>query len=222
MKKNFSSKLSGYKKVERISVLGLGGIGANLMLMFRNDEPDLQKAAVGYDDDVLDMSNCNRIPAQLVMIGAAKTAVINTYCFPKAIFWHRRVNKYEDMKNDYVDVDKTLVIDCRDSLRKDIFFDEIAIKLAYNGGNNFALNIEPTASIKYTLDVTETTGSAYAVTPSFYPPPIIASAMGLHVCQFKPMLKKHGMSKYSNFNIAQLINSCVKPIATIPMLQPST
>ena len=187
--------------VRRIVVLGAGGIGGNIPLSIGMIEEVIDNNVLMYivDDDIMEISNMNRIPVPIDAINRYKVDVIHDmsrrvmdgYVSTKK----ERVSNFEELVAEPLnDVDetvrkdkvnevfkelktysdprmrnKTIVIDCRDVLENGVMFPDIDMKLSYNGGNIICISFNPTESVWKTLSIQ--TQSGYEVTPSFYIPP---------------------------------------------------
>lgn len=188
----------------RLVVLGAGGIGGNLPLSIGMSELNFQnlKDLFIVDDDIMEISNMNRIPVDIDAVNHYKVDVIRKKMANTGInvsTKKERVNNFGDLiqepTNDFnfeeepellkdevctalkaEDTYKNpkirnslLVIDCRDVLETGVMFEDIDLKLSYNGGNIMCITFNPTEGAWKTLSTA--TQSGYEVTPSFFIPP---------------------------------------------------
>lgn len=188
--------------IKRIVVLGAGGIGGNIPLSIGMIDEIINKNTALYimDDDIMEISNMNRIPVPIQAINQFKVDVIRNMCRPvmetRVSTKKERVTNFEELiaepinglEDETIPLDavgetfkdpktysdprmrnKTIVIDCRDVLDAGVMFEDIDMKLSYNGGNIMCITFNPTEGVWKTLSVH--TQSGYEVTPSFYIPP---------------------------------------------------
>jgi len=186
----------------KIVVLGAGGIGGNIPLSVGMLDEIISKSTQMYimDDDIMEISNMNRIPVPISAINKYKVDVIkelSTRTMSTPVSTKKeRVSNFEGLiaepANDFGDDDsiqrddvidefkdpetyegkdrgKTIVVDCRDVLDAGVMFDDIDLKLSYNGGNIMCITFNPTEGVWKTLSIYSQSG--YEVTPSFYIPP---------------------------------------------------
>jgi len=166
-------------------IIGAGGIGGNFLNGFGKNED--HRVIVAIDDDIMELSNFNRIPLPLFMIGRDKVSTSsNIYCGVK-----RRVSTTEEFLDCMAEVfeypafrgnqelwaqfayrNGIVVVDARDTSNPDAIFPEIDIKLTYDGGDACCIELNPDYGKEHVLltggDVPERT---YSVTPSFMAPP---------------------------------------------------
>jgi len=187
--------------VKRIVILGAGGIGGNIPLSVGMIEKVITRNTNMFimDDDIMEISNMNRIPVPIDAINRFKVDVIKDMSravMSTAVSTKKeRVSSFEELiaapvnevgeesnpdevLEEFRDADtysdsrmrnKTVVIDCRDVLETGVMFPDIDLKLSYNGGNIMCITFNPTESVWKTLSVQMQSG--YEVTPSFYIPP---------------------------------------------------
>lgn len=188
---------------KRIVILGAGGIGGNVPLSVGMLDEVINKGTAMYimDDDIMEISNMNRIPVPIGAINKYKVDVIKnlsrTTTDVMVSTKKERVSNFEELiadplndfgedetippdevievfkeKETYEDPkirNKTIVVDCRDVLDAGVMFEDIDMKLSYNGGNIMCITFNPTEGVWKTLSVYSQSG--YEVTPSFYIPP---------------------------------------------------
>jgi hypothetical protein len=188
--------------IKRIVVLGAGGIGGNIPLSIGMLDEIIDRNTAMYimDDDIMEISNMNRIPVPISSINKYKVDVIKELCKrtmeTRVSTKKERVSNFDELiaeplneaadegtqpdnvqavfktPSTYSDArmrNKTIVIDCRDVLDAGVMFEQIDMKLSYNGGNIMCITFNPTEGVWKTLSVNVQSG--YEVTPSFYIPP---------------------------------------------------
>jgi len=161
------------KNLKGISVLGAGGLGANLVHFINRTTLGLLPVHV-YDYDLVELSNLNRVPLRLSDIGRKKAEAVCSMPFldygtgGNYKGFDRAVNTGPDLA---LEGENYLVLDTRDTLETDAMFKEIDVKLSYNGGNICQISFNPEPSAHKTLSAPGAHG--YEVTPSFYLPPVI-------------------------------------------------
>lgn len=188
----------------RMVILGSGGIGGNLPLSIGMSELNFENLKDLYivDDDIMEISNMNRIPVDIDAVNHYKVDVIRKKMAISGVHVStkkERVNNFGDLiaepLNDFnteeePDIIKDevspafkeedtyrnpkirnslIVIDCRDVLETGVMFEDIDLKLSYNGGNIMCITFNPTEGAWKTLSTA--TQSGYEVTPSFFIPP---------------------------------------------------
>lgn len=175
-------KLRGEVSDPVVVILGGGGIGANLALSLASG--DIEFAV--FDDDIVEISNLNRIPIPTYSCGTSKVEALKHYIRDtqkhdsssshrsQNFYVRGRVNNMKDifrlcpeLENRYL-----FIVDCRDTLNPDVMFPQIAWKLTYDGGSRICLSRNPTADCHKTLSL-RGARDAYAIIPSFYLPPNI-------------------------------------------------
>ena len=183
-------------------VVGLGGIGNWIAL-------DLALIGVGtlilFDNDKVEASNLNRTLFKLSHIGKAKVQSV------KELISERRKDTIVIMNEELFTIEHLQkldgidwIFDCSDTTR---LKDSIAqlkqkpkyIKLGYDGFEG-TLSIDDFESGKWGSD------SSYTITPSFFAPPQILSALGIT----EMLLVKKQSSKTVNLNVKRLISQISK------------
>jgi len=179
-------------------VVGLGGIGNWVAL-------DLALVGMGtlvlFDNDIIEASNLNRTLFKLSHIGKPKVKAV------KELISERRKDTLVIAKQELFTVEhlKTLegiefIFDCSDTTR---LKDSIAqlkvkpryIKLGYDGFEG-TLCVDDFESGKWGTD------SSYTITPSFFAPPQILSALGI----IELLLIKKQVAKTVNLNVKKIIS----------------
>lgn len=179
-------------------VVGLGGIGNWVAL-------DLALLGMGtlilFDNDKVEASNLNRTLFKLSHIGKTKvTAVkelVNERRKDTLVIVHQELFTVEHLKK-FEGID--FIFDCSDSTK---LKDSIAqlkskpryIKLGYDGFEG-TISIDDFESAKWGSD------SSYTITPSFFAPPQILSALGIT----EMLLVKKQVPKTINLNVKRLIS----------------
>jgi len=178
-------------------VVGLGGIGNWIAL-------DLALIGVGtlilFDNDKVEASNLNRTLFKLSHIGKPKVQAV------KELISERRKDTIVIMNEELFTVEHLqkfegidFIFDCSDTTR---LKDSIAqlkqkpryIKLGYDGFEG-TLSIDDFESGKWGSD------SSYQITPSFFAPPQILSALGI----IEMLLIKKQVSKTVNINVKKIL-----------------
>ena len=179
-------------------VVGLGGIGNWVAL-------DLALLGMGtlilYDDDKVEASNLNRTLFKLSHINKPKVSAIKELISERRkdtiVIVHQELFTVEHLqKLDGID----FIFDCSDSTK---LKDSIAqlktkpryLKLGYNGFEG-TLCIDDFTSGQWGSD------SSYTITPSFFAPPQILSALGI----IELLLIKKQVSKTVNLNVKKIIS----------------
>jgi molybdopterin/thiamine biosynthesis adenylyltransferase len=179
-------------------VVGLGGIGNWVAL-------DLALVGMGtlvlFDNDIIEASNLNRTLFKLSHIGKPKVKAV------KELISERRKDTLVIAKQELFTVEhlKTLegiefIFDCSDTTR---LKDSIAqlkvkpryIKLGYDGFEG-TLCVDDFESGKWGTD------SSYTITPSFFAPPQILSALGI----IELLLIKKQVAKTVKLNVKKIIS----------------
>lgn len=194
----------GENRDKYIILLGAGGIGANLALSLIGKEDEYTVGAI-FDDDVLELSNFNRLPFPIHNVGLNKVDVVNmTNTSLRAE--NCRVSSVDDLntrarrlfantpriipKLERIGAESRrssdgVIVDCRDVLDTESMFSDIDIKLSYNGGNIICITFNPSEGAWKTLSSDESFGS-YETTPSFYIPPVLISEIFVGILSFMP------------------------------------
>lgn len=240
--------------VKHVAILGAGGIGSNIISApsFINDVGSKSDIYI-VDDDLLEISNLNRLPFNLNDINKQKVKIVYNFLrrvmggsYRSISYQAMRVNTIQDFSADRTDVvdrediavdpfwkdtnawydekaketDRrrgTIIIDCRDILEAGVMFDDIDIKLSYNGGNIICLMFNPTESVSKTLSISDSQ-IGYEVTPSFYIPPALISEIALGVVKAFPsswIVGKNRKIKNTRkvvMNIEEMINNSIVSI----------
>jgi sulfur-carrier protein adenylyltransferase/sulfurtransferase len=179
-------------------VVGLGGIGNWVAL-------DLALLGMGtlilYDDDKIEASNLNRTLFKLSHIGQTKTKAV------KELISERRKDTLVIAHSELFTIDHLkklegidFIFDCSDTTR---LKDSIAqlktkpryIKLGYDGFEG-TISIDDFESGKWGSD------SSYTITPSFFAPPQILSALGI----IELLLIKKQVGKTVNLNVKKILS----------------
>ena len=183
-------------------VVGLGGIGNWIAL-------DLALIGVGtlilFDNDIVEASNLNRTLFKLSHIGKPKVQAV------KELISERRkdsitITNEELFTSEHLQKLEGIdwIFDCSDTTR---LKDSIAqlktrpryIKLGYDGFEG-TISIDDFESGKWGSD------SSYTITPSFFAPPQILSALGIT----EMLLVKKQSSRTVNLNVKRIISQISK------------
>lgn len=183
-------------------IVGLGGIG-NFVAV------DLALIGVGtlilFDNDIVEASNLNRTLFKLSHIGKPKVSAVKELISERRkdtiVITNEELFTVEHLKKlDGIDY----IFDCSDTTR---LKDSIAqlkqkpryIKLGYDGFEG-TLSIDDFESGKWGSD------SSYTITPSFFAPPQILSALGIT----EMLLVKKQTSRTVNLNVKKIISQISK------------
>jgi len=179
-------------------VVGLGGIGNWVAL-------DLALLGMGtlilFDDDIIEASNLNRSLFKLSHIFKPKVSAVKELISERRkdaiVITNQELFTVEHLKKlDGLDY----IFDCSDTTR---LKDSIAqlktkpryIKLGYDGFEG-TISIDDFESGKWGSD------SSYSITPSFFAPPQILSALGIT----EMLLVKKQVSRTVNLNVKKIIS----------------
>jgi molybdopterin/thiamine biosynthesis adenylyltransferase len=178
-------------------VVGLGGIGSWVAL-------DLALVGVGtlilFDNDKVEASNLNRTLFKLSHIGQSKTKAIKELISERRrdaiVITHQELFNVDHMKK-FEGID--FIFDCSDTTR---LKDSIAqlkdkpryIKLGYDGFEG-TISVDDFESGKWGTD------SSYTITPSFFAPPQVLSALGV----IEILLVKKPSPKTVNLNVKKIL-----------------
>lgn len=179
-------------------VVGLGGIGNWVAL-------DLALLGMGtlilFDDDIIEASNLNRSLFKLSHICKPKVSAVKELISERRkdaiVITNQELFTVEHLKKlDGIDY----IFDCSDTTR---LKDSIAqlkqkpryIKLGYDGFEG-TISIDDFESGKWGSD------SSYSITPSFFAPPQILSALGIT----EMLLVKKQTSRTVNLNVKRIIS----------------
>jgi len=179
-------------------VVGLGGIGSWVAL-------DLALLGMGtlilYDDDKIEASNLNRTLFKLSHINKPKVTAV------KELISERRKDTLVITNQELFTVEhlKKLegadwIFDCSDTTRLKNSIAQLKtrpryLKLGYNGHEG-TVCIDDFESGKWGSD------SSYTITPSFFAPPQILSALGI----IEMLLIKKQVAKTVNLNVKKIIS----------------
>ena len=178
-------------------VVGLGGIGNWVAL-------DLALLGMGtlilYDNDKVEASNLNRTLFKLSHINKPKVSAVKELISERRkdtlVIVHQELFTVEHLKKlEGID----FIFDCSDSTK---LKDSIAqlkskpryVKLGYNGFE-CTISIDDFESGRWGSD------SSYTITPSFFAPPQILSALGI----IELLLIKKQVSKTVNLNVKKIL-----------------
>jgi len=178
-------------------VVGLGGIGNWVAI-------DLALVGIGtlilYDNDLVEASNLNRTLFKLNHIGQPKTKAVKDLIAERRkdaiVIIHQELFTVEHLKKlDGID----FVFDCSDTSK---LKDSIAqlkekpryIKLGYDGFEG-TISVDDFESGKWGTD------SSYTITPSFFAPPQVLSALGV----IEMLLVKKPAPKTVNLNVKKIL-----------------
>ena len=178
-------------------VVGLGGIGNWVAI-------DLGLVGIGtlilYDNDLVEASNLNRTLFKLNHIGQPKTKAVKDLIAERRkdaiVIIHQELFTVEHLKKlDGID----FVFDCSDTSK---LKDSIAqlkekpryIKLGYDGFEG-TISVDDFESGKWGTD------SSYTITPSFFAPPQVLSALGV----IEMLLVKKPAPKTVNLNVKKIL-----------------
>lgn len=178
-------------------VVGLGGIGNWVAI-------DLALVGIGtlilYDNDLVEASNLNRTLFKLNHIGQLKTKAV------KELISERRKDTIVIANNELFTTEHLIklegidfVFDCSDTSK---LKDSIAqlkdkpryIKLGYDGFEG-TISVDDFESGKWGTD------SSYSITPSFFAPPQVLSALGV----IEMLLVKKPAPKTVNLNVKKIL-----------------
>lgn len=179
-------------------VVGLGGIGNWVAL-------DLALLGLSnlilYDNDIVEASNLNRTLFKLSHIGKPKVTAV------KELISERRKDTIVITNKELFTIDQLQklegidwIFDCSDNTRLKDALSQIKekppyLKLGYDGFN-CTLCLNDFESARWGDD------SSYTITPSFFAPPQILSALGI----IEMLLIKKQIPKTVNFNVKKIIS----------------
>jgi len=171
------------KMRHRINLLGVGGVGTNVLRQAARNVGATRLMFRTWDHDTVELHNLNRttmfhmsdiglkkgravnnalnqLMAEKVAASSAKDLLKTTY--------HSQTDKYTEFPIG-------MIVDCRDTLDVTKISPKTWIKLAYDGGTNISFTWRPdiVASRVFSLDNT----NSYAVVPSFYVPAALLSVL---------------------------------------------
>jgi len=179
-------------------VVGLGGIGNWIAL-------DLALIGVGtlilFDNDIVEASNLNRTLFKLSHIGKPKVQAVKELISERRkdtiVIIHEELFTAEHLQRlEGID----WIFDCSDTTRLKDYIAQLKtrpryIKLGYDGFEG-TICIDDFESGKWGSD------SSYTITPSFFAPPQILSALGIT----EMLLVKKQSSRTVNLNIKKIIS----------------
>lgn len=169
----------------RITVLGAGGVGSNIVRMACN------KASRFYirlfDHDRVELHNLNR--SSLFSIDNAMRNQTKVGALMEASNWlsggSGGVRVVECVE---VDKDTTMmpgvIIDARDTLAVEKMVPNTWIKLAYDGGSNVSFTWRPHVVADKVFDLNAHMSNTYEVVPSFYVPAAMLSLLAMRFMEF--------------------------------------
>lgn len=169
----------------RINLLGVGGVGCNLLRQALHEPAQERLMFRCYDDDVVELHNLNRttmfwvrsaLPADQHKVTAVLHSA-NKLGYPKLI--HSVATVQTDSQTKFA---LGTIIDARDTLDITKMAPKTWIKLAYDGGSNISFTWRPdiVSRLVFNLDTT----NSYAVVPSFYVPAALLGVFALRFLEF--------------------------------------
>jgi hypothetical protein len=207
------------KRCRRISLLGVGGVGSNLIRyfnLFPHHDFDI------YDHDKVEFHNLNR--TSLFTIENAlkkrfKVDAVSTNLVELTNLFQTRFNKTELKvsvnaastfavhRNTKLMSKRSLIIDARDTIDIEKIVPNTWIKLAYDGGSNIAFTWLPEFILDKILSLDSYRQNRYEITPSFYVPAALLSLMTMRFYQLKNFHKITSLRAGTfNMNIDTTIN----------------
>jgi len=182
-------------------VVGVGGIGYHvreIMKKLNNEEFSSNKTILDYDSDTLEYSNLARIPLSINSVGNKKASI------------HNDIYTKNDLRG-FKPAD--MVIDCRDSVDPNIIFEEIFVKMAYNGGEAFSFDFFPKVNIDKVFTIQDT--NTYEIAPSYYVTPRIIALLLVTILKSNFFTVKKNIKKISGpktFNITESLQKIARNI----------
>lgn len=170
------------KMRHRINLLGVGGVGSNLLRQALRNSAWERFMFRCYDDDVVELHNLNRTTMfSLFHVGQHKVSAVahaaNKLGYPKMI---AAANAFQTDSRSLFNAGT--IIDARDTLDVTKMSPKTWIKLAYDGGSNISFTWRPdiVSRLVFNLDTTD----SYAVVPSFYVPAALLGVFALRFLEF--------------------------------------
>jgi hypothetical protein len=187
---NLAMKPTFSQQRKKIAILGVGGVGSNLvrqiMPLQRNRKVPFNVSI--YDHDTVELHNLNRTSMFSVkdaFAGVTKVNAIKDMCSTVA---RLEIARYMQAitKENFREIDflRTLIVDSRDTMAPNKIIPGTWLKLAYDGGSDIGFTWLPHVIADKIFDLSANVSNTYAVTPSFYVPAAILSAMTLRFMQF--------------------------------------
>ena len=170
------------KMRHRVNLLGVGGVGSNLLRQALRDSAGERLMFRCYDDDIVELHNLNRTTMfSLFRLGQYKVSTVthaaNKLGHPKVI-----AATYYFQTDSQSLFNAGTIIDARDTLDVTKMSPKTWIKLAYDGGSNISFTWRPdiVSRLVFNLDTTD----SYAVVPSFYVPAALLGVFALRFLEF--------------------------------------
>jgi hypothetical protein len=171
---------------KKIAILGVGGVGSNLVrqIMPLQINKKVPFNVSIYDHDTVELHNLNRTSMFSVKDAFSAVnkvnAIINVARLDVAR--HNQAITKENFRES--EFQRTLIVDSRDTMAPDKIIPGTWLKLAYDGGSDIGFTWLPHVIADKIFDLSANVSNTYAVTPSFYVPAAILSAMTLRFMQF--------------------------------------
>ena len=183
---------SGVRK--RINLMGVGGVGSNLMRTICRDPR--QFAVRIFDHDVVELHNLNR--TSMFGLNEALTGQSRkVYTIRERAEWLARqvgspnpvvsAQNVETDRNSEFDIG--LIIDARDTLDPLKVPQKTWLKLAYDGGSDVSFTWIPVVVADKVFDLTARRTNTYEVVPSFYVPAALLGVLALRFMEFPNFLE---------------------------------
>jgi hypothetical protein len=164
----------------RMSLMGVGGVGSNVLGMLAKVGCGRVKVTA-YDHDTVEFHNLNRTLAfQLTDASAGNVPKVQAVerRWPNFVTGVKRcVEAADPMPKGSV------IVDARDTLDPGKLLPGTWAKLAYDGGTNISVTWNPAVVASRILDIGGT--SSYAVVPSFYVPAALLAALAIRFLEFE-------------------------------------
>jgi hypothetical protein len=192
---NLAMKPTFSQQRKKIAILGVGGVGSNLvrqiMPLQRNRKVPFNVSI--YDHDTVELHNLNRTSMFSVkdaFAGVTKVNAIKDMCSTVARLeiarYMQAITKENFRESEF---QRTLIVDSRDTMAPDKIIPGTWLKLAYDGGSDIGFTWRPDIVADMIFDLTANVSNTYAVTPSFYVPAVILSIMAYRFMQFLNFLE---------------------------------
>lgn len=171
------------KMRHRINLLGVGGVGTNVLRQAARNVGCERLMFRTWDHDTVELHNLNRTTMfHMAEIGHKKGRAVASALkhlvaeevAPKNVL-NLLKNAYHSQTDKYTEFPIGMIVDCRDTLDVTKISPKTWIKLAYDGGTNISFTWRPdiVAARVFSLDDT----NSYAVVPSFYVPAALLGVM---------------------------------------------
>ena len=192
--------LSGRSR-QRTTILGVGGVGSNLVREMLDPIKQVYSAFI-YDDDQVELHNLNRTSMFSLDQAMSKSFKVFSIISNQGNFMRANsidvemvaskkssVKKINRENFTEIPLNQRILIDARDTMAPSMVIPKTWIKLAYDGGSDISFTFLPDIIADKIFDLTAGRTNSYAVTPSFYVPAAVLSIMTLRFMQFYNFLE---------------------------------